>query len=112
MQKQMKNNIFYSASARRDLDEIWEYIASELKSSSAAENTINKIMNEVDQLQDFAEVGTMLSSLIDIESNYRFLVSGNYLIFYRVNNNDVYVDRILYGRRDYIKVLFDNFFES
>lgn len=112
MQKQMKNNIHYSTDARHDLDEIWDYIASELQNISAAENTVNGIMDEVDQLVNFAEAGTHLSSVIDMESEYRFLVSGNYLIFYRVSGNDVYIDRILYGRRDYMKILFDNFFES
>ena len=41
-----------------------------------------------------------------MESNYRFLVSGNYLSFYRTYGNEVYVDRILYARRDYMRVLF------
>ena len=33
-------------------------------------------------------------------------MTGNYLTFYRVNGNEVYVDRILYGRRDYLRILF------
>ena len=32
----MKNNIHYSLAAQRDLDEIWEHIASELQNTSAA----------------------------------------------------------------------------
>ena len=41
-----------------------------------------------------------------MESDYRFLVSGNYLSFYRTYGNEVYVDRILYARRDYMRILF------
>ena len=33
-------------------------------------------------------------------------VTGSYLTFYRVLDNDVYVDRVLYGRRDYLRILF------
>ena len=44
--------------------------------------------------------------MADVESDYRFLVSGNYLAFYRAYGNTVYVDRILYGRRDYLRILF------
>ena len=28
------------------------------------------------------------------------------MVFYRVNGQDVYIDRVLYGRRDYLRILF------
>ena len=104
----MKNKIHYTKESRRDLDEIWDYIVSELQNLSAAERIVNSIMDAVDQLEDFAEVGAPLSSIANVESDYRFLVTGNYLTFYRVNGNEVYVDRVLYGRRDYLRILFGN----
>ena len=57
-------------------------------------------------LRDHALIGTPLSSIADVDSNYRFLVSGNYMVFYRVQGNDIYIDRVLYGRSDYMSVLF------
>ena len=102
----MKNNIHYSPEAQNDLDEIWEYITFELCNPQAAENTVNKIMDTVDELENFSEIGALLSSVADIESDYLFLTSGNYMVFYRVNGQDVYVDRVLYGRRDYLRILF------
>ena len=66
---------------------------------------MNRIMDAVDQLGEFAEMGAPLSSITDTRSDYRFLVSGSYLIFYRVCNSEVYVDRVLYGRRDYLRIL-------
>ena len=65
-----------------------------------------RIMDAVDQLQTFVEMGSPLSSIADMGTNYRFLVSGSYMVFYRVQGSDVYVDRVLYGRSDYMKVLF------
>ena len=59
----------------------------------------------MDRLETFAELGAPLSSIANVEEDYRFLVSGSYMIFYRVMGSDVYVDRILYGRRDYLSVL-------
>ncbi len=88
------------------MDEIWDYIVSELQNLSAAERIVNSIMDAVDQLGEFAEVGAPLSSIANVESDYRFLVTGNYLTFYRVYGNEVYVDRVLYGRRDYLRILF------
>lgn len=102
----MKNKIHYSPESRRDLDDIWDYIVSELQNRSAAERVINRIIDAVDPLKNFAEMGIPLSSIADIGTDYRFLVSGNYMVFYRVQGNDVYIDRVLYGRSDYMSVLF------
>lgn len=102
----MKNKIHYSPESRRDLDDVWDYIVSELQNRSAAERVINRIIDAVDPLKNFAEMGTPLSSIADIGTDYRFLVSGNYMVFYRVQGNDIYIDRVLYGRSDYMSALF------
>lgn len=102
----MKNKIHYSSESRRDLDGIWDYIVLDLQNRSAAERVIDHIMDAVDPLKNFAEMGTPLSSIADIGTDYRFLVSGNYMVFYRVQGNDVYIDRVLYGHSDYMSVLF------
>ena len=102
----MKNKIHYSPESRRDLDDIWDYIVSELQNRSAAERVINRIIDAVDPLKNFAEMGTPLSSIADVGTDYRFLVSGNYMVFYRVQDSNVYIDRILYGRSDYMSTLF------
>ena len=68
----------------------------------------NRIMDAVDQLKSFAEMGTLLSSIADVSSEYRYLVSGNYMVFYRIQGSDVYIDRVLYGRSNYINILFND----
>ena len=87
------------------MDDIWDYIVSELQNRSAAERVIDRIMDAVDPLKNFEEMGTPLSSIADVGTDYRFLVSGNYMVFYRVQGSDVYIDRVLYGRSDYMSVL-------
>ena len=37
---------------------------------------------------------------------YGCLGTGGYIAFYRVADGGVYVDRVLYGRRDYLALLF------
>ena len=101
-----KYNVHYTAESRRDLDEIWDYIGSDLQNVSAAERIVSRIMDDVDRLESHAEMGALLSSIADVESDYRFLVTGSYLTFYRAHGSDVYVDRVLYGRRDYLRILF------
>lgn len=102
----MKNKLHYAPEALRDLDDIWEYITLELNSPAAAKRTIGRILDAADRLEEFAEAGAPLRSVTDVESGYRFLVCGNYLAFYRVKGNDVFIDRVLYGRRDYLRILF------
>ncbi len=104
----MKYKILYSSEALKDLDEIWEYILMELGNADAAKNTINNVMNTIDALEVFPERGTPLSAVVEIESDYRFVLSGSYMVFYRVESQTVFIDRILYERREYIKVLFEN----
>ena len=104
----MKNKIHYSPESRRDLDDIWDYIVSELQNRSAAERVINRIIDAVDPLKNFAEMGTPLSSIADVGTDYRLLVSGNYMVFYRIQGSDVYIDRVLYGRSNYINILFND----
>ena len=93
-------------SARDDLREIKTYIARELQNPSAAINTVASITKALRLLIDFPAMGAPLSSIVDIETDYRFLVSGNYTAFYRCDDDTVYVIRILYGRRDFMKILF------
>ena len=95
-----------SPEAKNDLKEIKEYITTELDSPNAAINTISKITKAIRTLKRFPDIGSMLSSVASIQSNYRFLVCGNYLVFYRHEHGVVSVVRVIYGKRDYMKILF------
>ena len=102
----MKVSVKFSPEALRDLDEIYDYIANVLKSPDAADNTVNKILDKTDLLSDNPEIGTQLFFENDLFSGYRYMVSDNYLAFYRITNESVFVDRVIYGKRDYMKILF------
>lgn len=102
------NQLHLSPLAQADLTEIKEYISEDLENPIAATSTISKIMEQIRSLSGQAFIGTPLSAITDMESDYRFLISGNYLIFYRAYGAEVYIDRVLYGRRDYLRILFDD----
>ncbi|MEN6488660.1 MAG: type II toxin-antitoxin system RelE/ParE family toxin [Smithella sp.] len=97
----------YSPEALNDLDEIFAYIQNELQNPAAAQGTVSDIFDTIEKLRDFPEIGSLLSSITGFESDYRHLICGNYIIFYRTNNANVFIDRILYGRRDYLRILFN-----
>ena len=100
------NNLHLSDKAQADLAGIKSYITKDLENSSAAISAVQKITKDIRRLREHSLIGASLSSIADVENDYRFLVTGSCLTFYRVLDNDVYVDRVLYGRRDYLRILF------
>ncbi|RCX21092.1 addiction module RelE/StbE family toxin [Anaerobacterium chartisolvens] len=98
--------LYLSPEAKNDLHEIKTYITEELLNETAALNVVTNITASIRKLSDFPGMGASLSSIVDIETQYRFLVCGHYTAFYHIEGNSVYVDRVLYGRRDFMKVLF------
>ena len=84
------NEVYLSPEAENDLEKIKTYITEELENPAASLATVSRITNSLRILQDHASAGAPLSSVTDVESDYRFLVSGNYLTFYRAYGNMVY----------------------
>lgn len=99
------DKIHYSPNSLSDLDEIFDYIAFELKDIIAAYNTVNGIIDSINILKQFAESGSILCLPTGGVTIYRYVISGNYLSFYHLSENEIYIDRIIYGKRDYIKIL-------
>lgn len=99
-------DISFSPEAVSDLQQTKAYITDELCNEQAAVNTIAKITGRIRELVAFPEMGAPLSSIVDFETDYRFLVCGNYTAFYRFENQTVYIVRVLYGRRDFMRILF------
>ena len=64
------------------------------------------------RLREFPEMGAPLLAAPKQSVPYRTLVCGSYLIFFHVGGEAVYVDRVLYGRRDYMALLFGDQLEE
>ena len=83
-----------------------EYVLEESCSSDIAGNVADNILNAVKKLEDFTELGVRLEEFAPFHSDYRMLVVDNYLVFYRVDDDEVFIDRILHSRRNYMRILF------
>lgn len=92
--------------ALQDLQEIKSYIAEELCNRDAAVSVVQKIISRYEQLSEFPLMGTEMSVVLNLKTDYRYIVSGSYIIFYRVEVEYVSIYRIIYGRRDYIRTIF------
>lgn len=96
----------YTPQARTDLREIQAYLTGELANPQAAARTAKQLLQSCQRLKLYPQLGPALTEKIGRETNLRYLVSGNYLIFYRAEAPYVSVLRILDGRTDYLRVLF------
>ena len=104
--------IKFTPDALEDMKEIKAYINDELCSEQSAINTIEKIIKRIRQLADFPEIGAPLSSIINLQVPYRFLVCGNYTAFYKVESDEIHIIRVLYGRRNFMHILFGKSYDE
>ncbi len=94
--------------AVRDLKEIKNYIEQDLSNPTAAQNVVKKIIKDYTRLEAMPNIGISLSNKVSFETDFRFVVSGNYLVFYKIDNEFISVYRILYSRRDYLRLIFND----
>ncbi len=104
----MPNTLHYSPDSLQDLDEIFDYIALKKQNPIAARNTVLGIREAIADLKTLDNIGVRAFLPNNLETDYRFVKHNNYLVFYRQDGTDVYIDRIIYGKRDYIQILFGN----
>lgn len=89
-----------------DLKQIKAYISNELGNPNSALKIVKNIMERYSKLTEFPNMGVTLSNLIDIKTNFRYLICDTYIVFYKVDQEYVSIYRILSSRQDYIRVLF------
>ena len=97
-----------SPEAIKDLKEIKDYIEQDLSNPTAAQNVIMKIIKDYTRLEMTPNIGIPLSKKVGFETDFRFIVSGSYLVFYKTDNEYVSIYRILYSRRDYLRLIFND----
>lgn len=102
----MMIEIEYSPEAIEDLQEIEKYISIELDNILSAEKIVDNIIDRIDCLSDMPEIGALLSSRVDFETDYHYLVCGNYNVFYRIETDTVKIIRVLNSRRNFMLILF------
>ncbi|MBR5548473.1 MAG: type II toxin-antitoxin system RelE/ParE family toxin [Kiritimatiellae bacterium] len=100
-----ERTLFCSPLALRDLDDIFDYIANELRNPVSAAETVNAILDGTEQLEDFPFIGSIVDGLPFMTDEYRFIGIRNDLVFYRITDTRIFIDRILYNRRDYLPLL-------
>lgn len=91
--------------AEQDIEKLFLYIQDDLANPTAAHNIAQKILQRMQQLTNFPELGASMVAIDTRLENYRYLIVDNYLVVYRYNRDTVYVVRVLYARSDYVRIL-------
>ena len=95
--------LIWTEPAVQDLDEIAEYIA--LDDFSAAKRLVEKIFERVERLESFPKSGRQPPELKRMP--YREIIVGPCRIFYRIEEDRVYIVYVMRGERQLCKYLLE-----
>ena len=103
----MKYEVKYSKVAIRDLDRVWSEVLEVSKSYDITTKYIDDLIDKVVAKADQPKSGSPLY-YEDSFTGYYFVVFKSYMVFYRLEDNVILVDRVLYGKSDYMRCLHIN----
>ena len=89
--------------AQQDLLDVIDYLNT--LSTEAALNYYDRLVSEIASLPTMPERCPRPRDLALAAKGYRYLIVGNYLVFYVIVGSVVRIRRILYVRRDYKQLL-------
>ena len=98
--------LYLSKLALQDIKDIKDYISDVLQNPMAARRITDVIRKKIQNLSDFPGIGAPVKSKAASLADHRYLVCENYNVYYLTDNDNVYIQRILHGRRDFEKLLF------
>lgn len=93
-----------SPHARADIDEIAYYVALEGGSLETADRLLESIYQRCLLLGEYPHAGRRRD---DLRPGLRVFPSGQHLLVYRVEGNDVLIQRVVRGNRDLAALLRD-----
>ena len=101
----MKYKVSYTASAKRDIRGIYEYISNDLLEPGTAAGQVSRIQQEILKLDENPERYKIYDREPWKSKELRYFPVDNYDIFYVVRTSIVFVVRIMYGGMDINKQL-------
>jgi len=100
----MSYQVEYSKAAIRDLDRVWAEVYKASKDIEITERYIEELLDKVEKKSDYPKSGAPLY-YENTFTGYYFIVFKAYLAFYRLEKETMLVDRVLFGKSDYMRIL-------
>ena len=101
----MKCRIQYAPLAIQDLERVWSEVCEASKDPEVAARYVDDLMDRISAKKDFPKSGSPLYYESSF-TGYYFVTFKAYIAFYRVQEDRILVDRVVYGKSDYIRTLF------
>lgn len=95
----------YSQIVRKKLKNLRENLTTEFNSEISIK-AVKKITDVARGLGDFEEVGVLVSSIYDVESDYRYIYVGHNYLFYRIEIDKIIIVEMFDEREDFMYKLF------
>ncbi len=105
MSPKPKRTVRLLSIAEQDLQDLLLYVAAE--NPAAALTLADKIEAELAKLATYPYLGEIPQDVHLAQLEYRVLVVGDYLLFYKIKGRTILVHRILHGARDVPRLLED-----
>ena len=95
----------YSQIVRRKLKALKARLTSEF-GPEVSGKSLKRITDAVRGLEKFAEKGVLVSSMYDLDCDYRYLYVGHNYLFYRIEKNKIIIVEMFDDREDFMYKLF------
>lgn len=99
-------HIIYSPEYRNKILDLREYLILEF-GENTARKVIKEITDKIHLLEGNIKLGISLKELYGIETNYRYIFVAHNYIFYRIDEQNIYIVNIYNEREDFIRKLFE-----
>jgi toxin ParE1/3/4 len=90
----------WAAPARKDLKEIYDYIAKDSK--YYAKNVVKNIVAKTEELKNFPLIGRIVPEIGD--ENVRELLTYSYRLIYEIKPGVVEILALIHGKRDFSSI--------
>ena len=94
----------YSPTAKSDFVRIYYEVFQTSLDNNMTKQYVKELVQKIKDKVDFPESGTPLN-FNNIFTGYRYVIYKSYIAFYTIDGNNMKVNRILYAKSDYLKIL-------
>jgi toxin ParE1/3/4 len=98
-------NLIFSEKINNDIVSTLKYISEVLEAPRASEDHYEELIKTYDKLQDNPFRRPLVQNKYLAAKGIRSINVKNYVLFYKINENTVFLYRFLYCRRDWINIL-------
>ncbi|MDO4977025.1 MAG: type II toxin-antitoxin system RelE/ParE family toxin [Eubacteriales bacterium] len=101
----MNYQLHITKTAERDLENAADYIEFTLKNPTAVDHLLGLAEEQFNSLVSFFGEHPVVDDPVLSAWGIRFVTINNYLGFYTVVGDTIYILRFLYGKRDWVSIL-------